>query len=114
MTRLKAKLKFTNHRALIAKYLKETEPELVIARKGRKFKRRQFWSAGVMDVVTMDQHDKWKRFGLYLHVGLDPFPGKLLWLKIWWTVRNPHLICKFYLDACREAGGTTSLHIPSS
>ena len=64
-----------------------------------------------MDVVTMDQHDKWKKFGLYLYVGLDPFPGKLLWLKVWWTVHNPHLICKFYLDACQEVGGMSPLVI---
>lgn len=85
--------------------MKLTEPEQVKLRKGRKFKRKQFWSAGVMDVVTMDQHDKWKRFGLFFHVGLDPFPGRALWVKIWWTVRNPHLVCGFYLDACRKNRG---------
>ncbi|KAK7041035.1 hypothetical protein R3P38DRAFT_2512453 [Favolaschia claudopus] len=57
-----------------------------------------------MDILTFDQHDKWKRFGLWLHVGLDPLPGRLAWLKIWWTNRNPRLITSYYIEACRQLG----------
>jgi hypothetical protein len=42
-----------------------------------------------MDMLTCDQHDKSKRFVLWLHLGLDPYGGRLAWLKIWWTNRNP-------------------------
>jgi len=58
-----------------------------------------------MDLITMDQHDKWLRFGLWLHLGLEPFSGRLMWLKIWWTNRNPRLITRYYLEAVRKAGG---------
>ncbi|KAJ6546627.1 hypothetical protein B0H10DRAFT_2181186 [Mycena sp. CBHHK59/15] len=61
--------------------------------------------AGVMDIITFDQHDKWKRFGLWLHVGLDPFAGRIAWLKIRWTNRNSKLITSYYLEACRSIGG---------
>lgn len=74
-----------------------------------KFKRRRFWSAGVMDIICFDQHDKWKRFCLWLHVGLDPYSGRIVWMRIWWTNRNPKLVTSYYLAACRHAGGTPSL-----
>ncbi|KAG0703267.1 hypothetical protein DFH29DRAFT_982018 [Suillus ampliporus] len=35
--------------------------------------RKRFWAGGVMDIITMDQHNKWQHFGLWLHLGLDPF-----------------------------------------
>lgn len=67
-----------------------------------------------MDLVCFDQHDKWKRFGLWLHLGMDPYPGRLHWLKIWWTNRNPKLVTRYYLDACRNAGGTTLFYFITS
>jgi len=53
----------------------------------------------------LDQHDKFKRYGLFFHVGLDPYPGVIHWCKVWWTVRNPKLIAHFYLNAARAIGG---------
>ncbi|KAI9452828.1 hypothetical protein F5148DRAFT_1330590 [Russula earlei] len=91
--------------ATIARFLKGTEPEAVELRKARRFRRKRFWSAGIMDILTIDQHDKWKRFGLWLHIGLDPFPGRIAWLKIWWCNRNPRLINSYYIEAGRKIGG---------
>ncbi|KAJ6610934.1 hypothetical protein B0H10DRAFT_1953426 [Mycena sp. CBHHK59/15] len=59
-------------------------PNRIRQRKRKRLRRKRFWSAGVMDIITFNQHDKWKRFGLQLYVGLDPFPGGIAWLKIWW------------------------------
>ncbi|KAJ6553413.1 hypothetical protein B0H19DRAFT_1211058 [Mycena capillaripes] len=76
-----------------------------VAEHAFKFMRKRFWSAGVMDILCFDQHDKWKRFGLWFHLGMDPYPGQLSWLKIWWSNRNPKLVTSYYLKACRHAGG---------
>ena len=92
-------------RKTIGQFLKLKEPELVQMRRHRMFRWKRFWSAGVMDIITVDQHDKWKPFGLYLHAGLDPFPGCVLWTKIWWTNWDPRLVCSYYLNACRKEGG---------
>ncbi|KAI9428955.1 hypothetical protein BJY52DRAFT_1208165 [Lactarius psammicola] len=54
---------------------------------------------------SLDQHDKFKQYGLFFHVGLDPYPGVIHWCKVWWTVRNPKLIARFYLDAACAIGG---------
>ncbi|KAJ6521370.1 hypothetical protein DFH09DRAFT_1097817 [Mycena vulgaris] len=45
-----------------------------------------------MDIIAVDQHNKWKWFNLWLHVGLDPFTGRIAWIHIWWTNQNTHLI----------------------
>jgi len=92
-------------REVISRLLKVMEPEEVAQRRRRGFKRRHFWAAGVNDVWPQDQHDKWGRFGLWLHAGLEAFSGEINWLKIWWTNKNPRLVAKYYLDTCRRIGG---------
>ena len=77
----------------------------VYSRKRRHMKRSYFWTAGVNEIWCMDQHDKWRRFQLFLHVGLEPFSGYILWLKIWWTNHNPRLICGWYCDTVEQLGG---------
>ncbi|KAF9538452.1 hypothetical protein CPC08DRAFT_651431 [Agrocybe pediades] len=91
-------------RYLVIAYFLIFEPELVRERKARKLKRRQFWAAGVNDLFAVDQHDKWKKYGLALHAGIDPFPGVIHWVKIWWTNNNPKLIASYYLDAAKKQG----------
>ena len=49
-------------------------------------------------MLAVDQHDKWKWFGLSLHTGIDPFPGRIHWIKVWWTNSNPKLILSYYLE----------------
>ncbi|KAJ6573341.1 hypothetical protein B0H10DRAFT_1964050 [Mycena sp. CBHHK59/15] len=80
-------------------------PNRIRQRKRKRLRRKRFWSAGVMDIITFNQHDKWKRFGLRLYVGLDPFPGGIAWLKIWWINRNSKLITTYFLEVCRSVGG---------
>lgn len=63
------------NRDRISRILNELELEDVRRRKGKKFVRRQFYAAGVMAVLTMDQHDKWGQYHLWLHVRIDPFSG---------------------------------------
>ena len=53
----------------------------------------------------MDQHDKWRRFGLFLHGCVDGFTRKILWLVIWWNNSNPRFVCAQYLKTVRHIGG---------
>jgi hypothetical protein len=94
----------SNLRDLVVVYFRVYERDLVRQRKAGHLKRRRFWAAGVNDMFAVDQHDKWQRFGLRLHTGVDPFPGVVHWMKIWWTNRNPKLILSYYLDVVEETG----------
>lgn len=80
------------------------EPAAVTARRGNRFKRRIYYAAGVYDMWCLDQHDKFQKFGLRFHNGIDPFTGNNLWVKCWWTNKNPILINSYYLEAVRRAG----------
>ena len=93
-------------RELIGRLLNVVEPEQVVEHRQRGFKWKRFWAAGVNDIWPQDQHNKWGWFGLWLHAGLEAFSGKINWLKIWWTNRNPRLITKYYIDTCQRIGGT--------
>ena len=79
-------------------------PDEVQHRKSRRLKRSIFWTAGLHDIWVFDQHDKWRCFQLFLHVGIEPFSGRILWLKIWWTNHNPRLICGWYCDTVQSLG----------
>ncbi|KAF8574687.1 hypothetical protein K439DRAFT_1624140 [Ramaria rubella] len=68
------------------------EPALIHERQAKHFKRKRFYAAGVNHIWAIDQHNKWKRFRVWFHLGVEPYSGKLLWLKVWWTNSNPHLI----------------------
>ncbi|KAG1810317.1 uncharacterized protein HD556DRAFT_1428420 [Suillus plorans] len=91
-------------RKLILRYMNLYHPEDIQARKSRRLKRSIYWTAGVNDIWVFNQHDKWRRFQLYLHIAIEPFSGRVLWLKIWWTNRNPRLICGWYCDTVETLG----------
>ncbi|KZT61423.1 hypothetical protein CALCODRAFT_420857, partial [Calocera cornea HHB12733] len=65
-------------------------------------KRKQFWSPGPFAILAVDQHDKWKRFGLFLHLGMDPFSGYITWCKVWSSNKNPILICSYFVEMIRR------------
>lgn len=90
-------------------YLKNHEPQAVARRARGRFRRRRAWTAGVNDVWAMDQHDKWGRFHLWLHGGLEIHSGSQLWLKIWKGNSNPRLITSYYLEAARRMKGAQNL-----
>ncbi|KAG1833588.1 hypothetical protein F4604DRAFT_1886809 [Suillus subluteus] len=91
-------------RTVVSSYFAIFEPELVCERKARCLKRRRFWAAGVNDLFAVDQHDKWLRFGLGLHTGIEPFSGRIMWIRVWHSNRNPQLILSYYLDTIEELG----------
>ncbi|KAG1844880.1 hypothetical protein C8R48DRAFT_617680, partial [Suillus tomentosus] len=96
--------KITVSRYLILRYMNLHHQADVQARKSRRLKRSVYWTAGVNDIWVFDQHDKWRRFQLFLHVAIEPISGRILWIKIWWTNRNPRLICGWYGDTVQALG----------
>ena len=93
------------NRPIVSEYLRQTEPDALEAQRYKRFKRQTFLAIGPNEMWSLDHHDKFKRYGLFFHVSLDPFPGVIHWCKVWWTVRNPKLIAHFYLDTTQSIGG---------
>ncbi|KAG2078334.1 hypothetical protein BDR04DRAFT_1124232 [Suillus decipiens] len=91
-------------RNVVTSYFDIYKPELVIQRKANCLRRRRFWAAGVNDIFTVNQHDKWLRYGLGLHTGIEPFSGRIMWMRVWHSNRNPQLILSYYLDTLDMLG----------
>ncbi|KAI6006422.1 hypothetical protein EDC04DRAFT_2871708 [Pisolithus marmoratus] len=91
-------------RSIVCKYFTVYEPHLVKVRKAGCLQWCRFWAAGVNDIWAVDQHDKWIWFGLALHTGIEPFSGKIMWMHIWHSNRNPQLILSYYLDVVTNNG----------
>ncbi|KAI6154761.1 hypothetical protein BKA82DRAFT_4010527 [Pisolithus tinctorius] len=94
-------------RSVIHDYFLTYEPKLIQQHKTRRLRRHRFWAARVNDIWAVDQHDKWLRFGLALHTAVEPFSGKILWIRVWHSNRNLQLILTYFLDVVKELG-----HIP--
>ncbi|KZO89445.1 hypothetical protein CALVIDRAFT_464988, partial [Calocera viscosa TUFC12733] len=92
-------------RSIVQRYNHIHHPDEVKQRRAHHFQSKTFFAAGLFHLVCFDQHDKWVRFGLFMHIGVEPFSGAILWLKIWWTNHNPRLILSYYLDMARAYGG---------
>jgi hypothetical protein len=98
-------LSYHNYRQLILDYYKATDPAAVQAQRAGRIRRRVFYAAGVNHIWAFDQHDKWMRFGLRLHMGVEPFTGVILWLIVWWSNSNPKLVAHQYIKTARRVGG---------
>ncbi|KAF8120087.1 hypothetical protein EV363DRAFT_1460065 [Boletus edulis] len=83
-------------------------PELLWQCKANGLRRRRFWTAGVNNIWAVDQHDKWLRHGLALHTGVEPFSGRILWMKIWHSNCNSQLILSYYLEVVEKFGCTVT------
>ncbi|KIK32530.1 hypothetical protein CY34DRAFT_27200 [Suillus luteus UH-Slu-Lm8-n1] len=83
-------------RNIVIAYFANYEADLVHQCKACRLQRKRFWAAGVNDLFAVDQHNKWLRFGLALHTGIEPFSGCIMW--------NPQLILTYYLETIEELG----------
>ncbi|EIN12498.1 hypothetical protein PUNSTDRAFT_61541 [Punctularia strigosozonata HHB-11173 SS5] len=97
---------------VVLNVLRRIDPEGVKSRKGKRYKRKVFYAAGVNHLWVFDQHDKWAKYGLYFHMGIEPFSGKILWLVCWWTNSNPRYIAHQYLETARRLGNETHAILP--
>ncbi|KAG9308115.1 hypothetical protein JVU11DRAFT_12515 [Chiua virens] len=92
------------YRRVVQEYFITYEPRLINQRRANRLQHRRFWAAGVNDIWAVDQHDKWLRFGLALHTGIEPFSGRILWMKIWHSNCQPQLILSYYLETVESLG----------
>ncbi|KAG1780114.1 hypothetical protein EV702DRAFT_1043464 [Suillus placidus] len=89
-------------RNVVIAYFSKYEVNLIRQHKARRLQRRRFWAAGVNDLFAVDRHNRWLRFGLALHTGIEPFTGRIMWMRVWHSNQNPQLILTYYLDTIQE------------
>ncbi|KAL4065979.1 hypothetical protein J3A83DRAFT_4190273 [Scleroderma citrinum] len=89
---------------VMCQYFATYKPHLVRQCKANCPQWHCFWAAGVKNIWTIDQHNKWIHFGLALHTGVEPFSGHILWIKIWHSNPNLQLILSYYLETVEKFG----------
>ena len=53
----------------------------------------------------IDGNDKLVPFGFGIHGCIDGFSRNLLWLKVYWTNKDPHVVAGYYMEAVKENMG---------
>ncbi|KAG2358586.1 hypothetical protein BDR07DRAFT_1452651 [Suillus spraguei] len=93
-------------RNLVIAYCAIYEADLVHQRKARRLKRRRFWAAGSTTyslwINTISGFD-WSCIAYWSGAIL----GRIMWIRVWHSNRNPQLILTYYLETIQKLG-----HIP--
>ena len=79
--------------------LKSIDPDGVARRSKHRLKRRKYINCGPNYVWHIDGNDKLKPFGVCIHVGINGFSRKILWLKVSYTSKDSLVVCQYYLNA---------------
>ncbi|XP_019210637.1 uncharacterized protein LOC109199765 [Oreochromis niloticus] len=71
----------------------------------KKIPRRNYISRGPNDTWHIDGNDKLKFFGMWIHLGIDGFSRKVLWLKVGTSNRKQNFVARYFFEAVQEQGG---------
>ena len=89
----------------VQRILKELDPDGTEERKRHRLKRRVYTSNGPNECWHVDGYDKLKPFGFPIHVAIDGYSRRVLWLKVRRSNNNPIVIANHYLECVKELGG---------
>ena len=84
--------------SLVQKALKIIDPEGCARRSRHRLKRRKYINRGPNDVWHVDENDKLKSFGFYIHGAIDGFSRKMLWLNVSSTNKDPEIVAHYFLN----------------
>ena len=84
--------------------LKSIDADGVVRRSKHRLKRRKCINCGSNCVWHIDGNGKLQSFGFCIHIGIDRFSRKILWLKVSYTNQDPLVVCQYYSDAIRTLG----------
>lgn len=100
--RLKLKYGLNVYRETVLELLHLLDPEGIELRSKYRLKRREYKVLGPNFLWHIDGHDKLKPFGFAIHVCIDGFSRKIIWLKVGSTNNNPEVIAYYYLKAIKK------------
>ncbi|XP_041935212.1 uncharacterized protein LOC121697653 [Alosa sapidissima] len=75
----------------------------------KKIQRRNYHSSGPNDTWHIDGNDKLKFFGIWVHLCIDGFSRRVLWLKVGTSNRKQKFVARYFFDVVVELGGCPRL-----
>ena len=76
--------------------------------KSYRLKRQKYRNKGSDNVWHMDDNDKYRPFGFYVHGCIDGFGRKIIWLHNANTNKDPAVIAYYFLKVAEVINGTTT------
>lgn len=103
--RLKVKHGLNIPRSLVARLLKEIDPEGSLNRQARRLRRRNYLNPGPNYCWHADGYDKLKPYGFPIHGCIDGFSRRILWLALEKSNNDPKVIGRLFLNTVKRAEG---------
>ncbi|KAM4722997.1 uncharacterized protein WCC33_009195 [Rhinophrynus dorsalis] len=74
-----------------------------------KIPRRVYSTKGPNDTWHIDGNDKLRFYGIWIHLGIDGFSRRVLWLHAGTSNRKPEFIARYFIDAVVRENGCPHL-----
>ena len=103
--RLKVKHGLNIPRYIVARLLKEIDPEGSLHRQAHRLRRRQYLNPGPNYCWHADGYEKLKPYGFPIHGCIDGFSRRILWLALEKSNNNPKVIARLFLDTVKRVEG---------
>ena len=85
--------------------LSALDNEGVRLRRGRRIRRREYFSKGPNFIWHIDGYDKLMPFGFGIHGCIDGFSKKIIWLNVYRTNSDPTIVGMYFVDAVEKMQG---------
>ncbi|KAL2093147.1 hypothetical protein ACEWY4_010459 [Coilia grayii] len=91
----------------VANFMRDVDASGVASRYPgqKKIHRRNYHSHGPNDTWHIDGNDKLKFFGMWIHLCIDGFSRRLLWLKVGTSNRKQKFVARYFYDTVVKEGG---------
>ncbi|XP_039602420.1 uncharacterized protein LOC120524672 isoform X1 [Polypterus senegalus] len=79
----------------------------------RKILRCQYSTKGPNHTWHIDGNDKLRFYGIWIHLCIDGYSRRVIWLHAGTSNRNPRFIARYFLDAVETENGETFTFVSS-
>ena len=93
------------NRKSVMEIIRELHPEKVALQGKKRLLRRVYSVPGPDFFWHQDVFDKLKSFGFALHGCIDDYSGKIIWLEVASTNKDPSVVEGYFLKAVKSIGG---------
>jgi hypothetical protein len=103
--RMQVKYGFAAARETVRIILKVLDPHGVETRSRRRLRRQEYHGRGPNFIWHIDGYDKLKPYRFSVHVAIDGYSWRILWLEVSPTNKDPMYIARSFLDCIHQLGG---------
>lgn len=100
--RLAVEHRLSASKEFVRKALRIMDPEGVDRRLRHRLRRRKYHAKGPNFFWHLDGYDKLKPYGFCIHVCIDGYSRKIMWLEVGRTNNHPGVVASYFLDCVQS------------